>query len=176
MTVLNRRTGRAPSLWLIPEGDEALALDSLVSELREEHGGPYFLPHLTLLSGLKATDLIERTRLLATQVAPFEIRLSRASWGARWFQCVYLLAELAPPLLAARRTACAALGASPTATFLPHISLLYGDQPAQTRAQICHSLKTIPRGFHARELVLVNTVGPAEQWSEMARFPLTGAA
>lgn len=133
-------------------------------------------PHLTLLSGLEAGGLVDRTRLLATQIAPFEVRLSQASWGVRWFQCVYLLAEFAPPLLVARRADCATLGGSPSSTLLPHISLLYGGQSAQTRAEICHSLKAIPHDFGARELVLVNTVGPAERGSDLARCPLAGAA
>jgi 2'-5' RNA ligase len=176
MALLDRRIGRSPSLWLIPEGDEALVFDSLLTTLREEHGGPSFTPHLTLLSGLNATNLVDRTRQLAKQVAPFEVRIAQPSWGSRWFQCVYLLAELAPPLLAARRAACVALMGSPTSSFLPHISLLYGSQPARTRAEICRSLPNVPSGFQARELVLVNTIGPTDSWTEMGRFPLTGAA
>jgi len=144
--------------------------------LRAEHGGPSFAPHLTLLSGLTASDLAARTAELAATIAPIEVRVTRASWGARWFQCVYLLAARAPGLLAARSAACAALGGSPTASFLPHISLLYGELPVATRADICQRLTPLPPGFVARELVLVNTVGPAEQWTEMGRYPLTGPA
>lgn len=175
MSLPDRRIGRSPSLWLVPEGPAAVRLTALSASLRAEHGGPRFAPHLTLLGGLSADGLVERTAALAETLPPLTVRITRASWGARWFQCVYLLAERSPPLLAARRLACEALGGSPTVAFLPHISLLYGDLPAPTRAGICRSLGPLPVGFAARELVLVNTVGPTELWTELGRFPLSGS-
>jgi 2'-5' RNA ligase len=173
MSLLNARSGRAPSLWLVPHGAEAHTLTDLISELQEQHGGPTFAPHLTLLGGLRADDLRERTAALASQLSPIEVTLTRASWGGRWFQCVYLLAAPTPGLLSARRMACVALNGDPTAAFLPHVSLLYGDIPADQRAEICRDIPSPVARFIARELVLVDTVGPTEQWTELGRWPLT---
>ena len=43
------------SLWLEPEGKDLIRIKKFTTEIQKISGSPKFIPHVTLLGGLKAT-------------------------------------------------------------------------------------------------------------------------
>ena len=76
-----------------------------------------------------------------------------------------------PALLAARQAAERAFVPDPR-PWVPHISLLYGHLTAAERDAAAAGLPALPASVRLSVLVLVDTIGPAEQWVERARFTL----
>ena len=166
------RHGTAPSLWLLP--DEAHRLTPVLKRLALAHGGPPFPPHLTLLGSVSGapSTLIAQTTALANRLSPLVLPTAAISGEDRWFRCLTLQVLPAPMLQTARMEA-ERIFAMPSRPWTPHISLLYGALSASQRADAIADLPPLPDRVRLSTLVLVGTIGPAEQWVELARFSLS---
>ncbi len=163
------RHGTRPSLWLLP--DEAPQLAPVLAQLAEAHGGPRFAPHLTLLGSIDGDRLLERSATLAVQLSPVALPTGAVLSSARWFRCLTLAVPPSAALLAARSAAEEGFGVS-VRPWSPHISLLYGDLPAEARDRIAADLPPLPPAVRFSTLALVATVGPTESWRELGRWRL----
>lgn len=67
---------------------------------------------------------------------PYRITFELAAYGTLFHQCVYLLCRRDPAALAAAAAARAACGLDPGEHYMPHLSLLYSDVDAPTRAAV----------------------------------------
>jgi hypothetical protein len=166
---------RGFSLWLLPGEPERTVLERLICRLAEEHGGPVFPPHLTLLGGLAADPAKgEAAALLAARLPPFSVAVSRVSHTAEYFRCLYLEVAGADALLRARREAEDVFG-SPPGPFAPHLSLFYGTPPPAKRERMALAVDPLaPRAAPLVALALFRTAGEVASWAEAARLPLAG--
>jgi 2'-5' RNA ligase len=164
------------SLWLVPEGAIADALQAVIDRLAQEHGGPSFPPHVTLLGSLTLpeNEVVGRSRLLAASSAPFTIRLDGVGIGETYFQSLFAVVRPTPELLALRSAAQQAFPEAPVEPYRPHVSLLYGHPSAETKQTIVEALRgTLPESFEARALI-VNATGPSvDDWRRVLRAELT---
>ncbi len=130
-------------LWLVPTGAGRDRLAGVIAGLSTRYHGPAFDPHLTLLGGLKGEEgeMVACTNQLARVLQPFEIRLMGPGSAASYFRCLYLPAELSPPLLEAHQRATQLFDRQPASTFDPHVSLLYGVFAETVKRAI---IKTLP--------------------------------
>jgi hypothetical protein len=163
------------SLWLVPEGPEALAVDALISELSCRFGTPAFAPHVTLLAGLALHPeaVVGRCRELARGLHSLSLRFLGVQRGADYFRALYALASPDMPILDARQRAEALFAAHPRESFLPHLSLLYGTLPAETMRLLAEELSaSAPPSLVLQTLEVVSTEGPVSAWRSLARLPL----
>ncbi|CAJ1339845.1 unnamed protein product [Effrenium voratum] len=185
------------SVWLMPQpGDLQTKLDSLVAQVSHRFRGPPFDFHVTLLGGIKSSDLEAlkgELQRLASRLEPFEVHFPKESLAVfeTWNQSLLLLAELGPKLRAANLAAVQQFKdpSAQEANFAapsrqPHGSLLYGPQPLEERKQaeawVRQEAPWFSDGwsFTASHLVLYETDHPADgwegvpSWKKVAEFPM----
>lgn len=64
---------------------------------------------------------------------PYRVSFDRVACGAAFHQCVYVLCATDAATMQAGAAARAAYGQDPAAPYMPHLSLLYSDMPAEDR-------------------------------------------
>jgi hypothetical protein len=116
--------------------------------------------------------VIERVRTLAAAFVPMDVLLTRAAQAPEFFQALFLEVE-GGDLDGARRRAAAAMGVTPSESWRPHLSLLYGDRPAPAKDAI---LDRIGRDWNEPclldRLAVVWPEGPPESWTRAVTIPL----
>jgi hypothetical protein len=165
------------SLWLVPDGPEALAIAALIGELSARFGTPTFAPHVTVLGGL-ATDrdtAVASAGEMAAALPDLSVRFEGLEHSADYFRA--LVVRIAPdlPILDARRRAQAAFPSEPVGPYVPHLSLLYGNLPVETRRHLAAEVReSAPGSVVLRHLEVVSTEGTPGDWRRLARLPLSG--
>ncbi|KAJ2768816.1 hypothetical protein IWQ56_002794 [Coemansia nantahalensis] len=180
------------SLWLSPPGASpasqavAAAIDKLSSAL----GGPRFPPHATLFSPVradsdaKALEQVEHyaaklRRQLGADTAGIPVEVDSVAAGSTYYQCVFLKGPASEALAAANAAAREQWGAAGQEPFMPHVSLVYGDHPAdalpglQTQAAEALPKDLAALSYVATEIRIVATSGQCEQWHEVGRVSIT---
>jgi len=166
------------SVWLQPEGDAYDEYRKCIEDLAKEHGAPLFEPHVTVLGRIinSEHDAVEQSAKLAAEISePMIINLIRVTFGEAYFQCVYLQAEKSAALdqLHNRAKKLFSIDGLPNPTYIPHLSLMYGERPLDLRKQITASLpQSLLGSFQTKELQLVDTKGDEQDWHKVAGFAL----
>ncbi len=164
-------------LWLTPIGDPYDRLASLIKTLSDQHGGPSFAPHITLLGeiGQEKSLLSEQVQLLATKLPPLAIELLPPAFEDEYFRCVYLTVKQTPELLDAYEQAQSILNANPSSSFHPHVSLLYGRFPERIKRAIIASLPVdLPKTFSVNlQLIRAESLHPRD-WHPVVTIPFQG--
>jgi hypothetical protein len=163
------------SLWLVPDGPEAQAISALIGEMSARFGTPSFAPHVTLGGGLAAPpdDAVERARGLARLLRDLSIRFEGLEHSADYFRA--LVVRVAPdlPILDARRRAQMAFPSESFGPFVPHLSLLYGSLPVETRRHLAaEARESAPSAMVMKSLEVVSTEGEPGEWRSLMRLPL----
>lgn len=168
---------RRYSLWLMPDVAARERFAALIAMLSTRFGTLPFEPHVTLLGALAGdeTDLRRRTRTLARELVPFEVRLLEAKGLDEFYRCLFVEAALGRGLPHAYAAACRIFEQALAPDYYPHLSLIYGNL---TVAQKTAVLGEIDRMFdeHVRlEVVALYETGGA-QWRcvERSRLGATG--
>lgn len=110
-----------------------------IKRLSERYQAPMFPPHVTLLGGIKASDLetvksISRDVTNIMQKVPIE--LDRVGYGELFHQTVYILVKKSPQLEQYHTDTRRAFGFGDSAAYMPHLSLIYSNIDEMTRKQI----------------------------------------
>ena len=79
-------------LWLEPTGKAHDLLATTIAHLSQEHGGPLFDPHVTLLGDIAGRELQlqHQTEQLAQALSPFDLSLTVPAFEDQYFQCVFM--------------------------------------------------------------------------------------
>ena len=178
------------SVWM--KASPTSSLHRLASALIEEHAAklqtPRFVPHVTLLGGFSADDdasALQATQALAATLRSEHLRpvcrLKQVQQGSLFYQCVYVRMEDSDLLSRAHAHARLAFNSpAPSSSFMPHLSIIYGELDTQTKAacaaRVASAFAGLPLSeadFIADELALWRTPhGETETWSEIALVPL----
>ena len=162
------------SLWLMPPPAVRDRFCPLIAELSRRLGTPAFEPHLTLVPSTVEADLMARVASLAAGLAPLPVHLTEIGMVSDYFRCLFVRAELTPPLQRAYHAACGALG-QPPGDFMPHLSLVYGDlAPADKGRVVADIGRRFDLHFIVERVALYTTAGPPPAWRCVADFALTG--
>lgn len=157
-------TGRAAfgyHLWLTPSGAVLHRLQSVIDHLAEAYSGPTFAPHITLLSGLAGdeTALIATNRRFAAGIDAFRLDLTVPEAGTTFFQCIYMRVAESRSLSQMRIAAGEAFDL-PADSYMPHLSLYYGDVSAERRATILESVPAQAKdSFRVESVQLIRADG-----------------
>ena len=163
-------------LWLLPPDDVRRRLAGLISELAEANETERFDPHITLLDGLSGDEsqIRDRTHELALGLAPLDLRLTHADHLDEFHRALFIHVEPSAALTAAHRTARSFFTPPETREFMPHLSLLYGNQPtAAKEAAIDRMGQAFNLDIRVTHLLLVAIASPRPgDWRYLARFRL----
>lgn len=158
------------SLWLEPNGDIAYRLQERINRISQKYGTPAFAPHVTLLGGLKASEieLISLTNTLVSSLYPFEVTLTKAGYTDQFYQALFLKVKKNRILNEVQERARQLFDRSDTDGYYPHLSLLYGDISQNEKERI---LNIIGREFYiqfpVKSIALIQTEGTPEQWKKI---------
>jgi len=158
------------SLWLRPFGDIAYKLQQRIQKLSKKFDTPLFEPHVTLLGGLHAgeTELTQLTETLAGSLHPFDLVMTRAGYLDTYFQSLFVHIKKSDELMNARNRAERLFDTESEGSFMPHLSLLYGNLDRNEKERI---LNVMGREFHIRftvhNILLVDTTGQPENWDKI---------
>jgi len=158
------------SLWLEPSGDIAYKLQERIKKLSKENGTPVFSPHVTLLGGLKASkeELIPLANTLASSAMPFELQLTKAGYLDTFYQSLFIHVNESPQLLELRKTACRLFDCGDENSYMPHLSLLYGDISKNEKQRILNMIgREFYINFTVKNIVLMHTDGKPDKWRKV---------
>jgi len=163
------------SIWLMPAGTVYDALREQISDLSREFGTPTFEPHVTLMGGLegKEHDVAASTARLAGIVRPYRIILRGAAQTDYYFRCVFSTADKEDEVMDANRAAKEVFGRHDDAPYMPHLSLVYGNLPEETRNALVAKFDDLVAEFPVDRLHLFRTEGIVPQWRKVDEFALS---
>ncbi|KAF5752792.1 putative Cyclic phosphodiesterase [Tripterygium wilfordii] len=117
------------SVWAIPPEEVTARLKKLMDGLRSEFGGPGFEPHITVVGAINLTpdDAITKFRSACEGLKAYDATVDRVATGTFFYQCVYLLIHPTPEVVEASVHCTRHFGYKSSTTYMPHLSLLYGD-------------------------------------------------
>jgi 2'-5' RNA ligase len=166
--------GKGYALWLTPAEPIFSRCARKISRLSREHSTPRFEPHVTLLSRILLPEekALAKSASLAGTLKPTGIELGEVSHLDEYFRCLFITVVPVGSIIKARRAACRVFGRQNSA-YTPHVSLLYGKLPAETRKTIATGLSSLAgKNFHMRSLALCRVSGPPREWKCIRRFTL----
>lgn len=169
------RAGQRYSLWLMPTGEVYEQLERILHKLSAKYGAPEFPPHVTLLGGIvrPRREVLRECASLAALIRPFTIRLEKINYLDEYFRCLFVRAASTAPLRKAHQMARDVFGRRREPSFMPHLSLLYGDFSRSLKEGTAAELgRRLDLAFKVRSLVLYSTHGEPRGWRPVARFGL----
>lgn len=169
------RAGQRYSLWLTPTGDVYEQLERILHKLSAKYGAPEFPPHVTLLGGMVGPrrELLCKSASVAALIRPFTIRLGKIDYLDEYFRCLFVRAATTAPLLKAHQAARDGFGRRREPSFMPHLSLLYGDFSLSLKEGAAADLgPRLDLAYKVRSLVLYSTRGEPRDWRRVAKFGL----
>ena len=157
-------------LWLKPSSKASSQFADIIQRLSLELKAPTFEPHITLLGNLNGSEAeqVARSKELARRLSPFPIHVREPAFGEDYFHCVFLIADMTPPLLHAHTLPCE-IFRERGGEYLPHISLVYGRYPQQRKSDIIARLPaSLCLPFEASHLSLIRAGGDdPQEWQEV---------
>ena len=166
------------TLWLEPTGRTHELLATTIAHLSQEHGGPLFDPHVTLLGGIAGQEetVLQQTEQFTHVLSPIDMILTVPTFQDQYFQCVFMRIEETSTLLDAHTHARTVFHKEAVPPFMPHLSLLYGLYPTSLKEQIIGAL---PASLSVQFTALVVTVFRVEgnspnDWHRVQTFSFRG--
>lgn len=157
------------ALWLEPSGDVAYKLQERIKKLSNKYQTPVFAPHVTLLSGLEASEhsLVPLVNTLASSHEPFELELTKAGYRDHFYESLFVHVKDSGSLKELRSTACQLFDVSEAEDFHPHLSLMYSDISRNEKERI---LNITGRDYHVnfpvKAITLMEVEGGPEKWKK----------
>lgn len=153
------------SIWALPEESTERELKDIILFLNKLYGGPSFEPHLTLLGDVKADQkqLACVVDKLAEELTDFNLKLGEVSFSTTFFQSVFIHVLATTKLMEQNLKAKQLLGLENN-LFMPHVSLLYGDQDIKTREQASRQVILSNNIYNVNRLALVPSKCDPQDW------------
>jgi 2'-5' RNA ligase len=162
------------SVWLKPTGIVNRKFSQLISQLAERYSSPAFPPHVTLIGSIEAheEEIIGKAHELASLIQPYTIKLMNVDYTDDYYRALFVRVEPSAGVLAAYEQA-RKLFPSNEASYMPHLSLLYGDFSVETKKKIIKKVgDRFTDEFEVNTLHLYLTEGDADSWHKVREFLL----
>ena len=162
------------TLWLLPTGTAYDKFENLIRKLAGEHNAPVFQPHITLLGEFiqPQQECIEKTKLLVEHQKPFTVSLEEIGYQDYFFRTLFVYAQKTGPLLNLHNKAKEIFKMQGIPPYMPHLSLLYGSYPNETKEKIIKEIgKNQSAQFEVNSIHLVQG-GEIKDWQIIGEFPL----
>ncbi|KAG1711463.1 hypothetical protein DVH05_008715 [Phytophthora capsici] len=168
------------SIWAIPAQPAAKELKDIINAYAERLETPSFLPHMTVLSGVKGLTAAEATTKLselADSMCALDVEIETVAFKDLYFQCVFGLLKLTPDLQQAHDRSKEIYAVERNDAFMPHVSFIYGDLASEARAELAKELRPQVDGKRLKmeKLQLWRTLDQVETWELLAEVNLSPA-
>lgn len=163
------------SLWFMPSGSVYEYFSALIKSISEEYKSPLFEPHVTLLGLIQDSEqnIVEKASQLANQYKPFTIKLDEIASENFYYRSLIVLAEKSPELMDIHQKAKNAFRIYDANTYMPHMSIMYGDQNEETKKEIIVKVgKQQKYEFLAENIYLIHSNGAEATWKIINSFPM----
>uniref|UniRef100_H3GTW0 Cyclic phosphodiesterase-like protein n=1 Tax=Phytophthora ramorum TaxID=164328 RepID=H3GTW0_PHYRM len=146
------------SVWAVPGQSAAQELGDVIKTYAGRLQTLPFLPHMTVLSGVK----LDKRLLKGLSVAEVTTKLSELADSMRALDVE--IQTVTFKIYAVERND----------EFMPHVSFIYGDLASEARAALAKELRPRLDGRRLKmeALQVWRTVGPVETWELVAELPL----
>lgn len=164
-------------IFLEPENQLRKKIQNIINNLSEEYSGPVFTPHVTLLARIQGdsdTEVIEKTKLLAQQMKAFSISLAGIDSRPAYFQACFLQLVNEALVVKYHERAKAIFGVIAQNTYMPHMSLFYGNLTKEQSGQIISEvdLSADRLEFKVDALHVYRTPGAVETWEKIGEISI----
>lgn len=157
----------------MPQGQIYKKFAELIKRLAKEYGGPVFQPHVTLLGEtlFPEKEVINRTGQLISSQKPFQINLAEIGYEDYHFRALFVKAVITKPLLALHERAKKLFGMENSLPYMPHLSLLYGNYPAEMKEKIIAEIGKEQLSQFEISSVFLKRGGEVKDWKTIKEFP-----
>lgn len=165
------------AFWLIPEEEVFTEMQKVIIKYSQKYNTPVFIPHLTILSGVKSTDnrVVKDIHAISNQNKPFKLELGKVEFSTTYFQCVFVRIKTRAQLLNTHIGLREKFGYKEEHVYMPHASLVYGDFDMETREKICSEIVLKETEFVANSIVIVRAdSGDPNEWDVVRKVTLSG--
>jgi 2'-5' RNA ligase len=161
------------TLWLMPTGEAYEKFSGLIKKLAAENNAPIFEPHVTLLGDFQQSEeeCVRLTKQLVSGQKPFSITMKDIDYEEFYFRTLFVRAEKTEPLLALHNRS-KEIFKMDIPPFMPHLSLLYGTFPVETKEKIIREIgRNQSIQFEVKSVFLIKG-GEITDWQILEEFPL----
>lgn len=169
---MNSMRSEGYTLWLMPKGEVYSRFTDIIKNLATEYGGPVFEPHVTLLGEIEIPEeeVIARTVKLVKDQIPFQFDLEKIDYEDYFFRTLFVRAKLTKPLQSLHNHAKDIFGITNAASYMPHLSLLYGNYPVSLKEKMIKQLgKEQSAQFEVNSVHLMKG-GEIKDWKMLGEF------
>lgn len=164
------------SLWLMPEGENFQKYTDLIKKLAKEHGGPTFVPHITLLGNilLPEAEVLDRAQLVVENQRPFTVNLMGIGCEDYYFRTLYAKAEIPKELQALHDRAKEIFRMNDIPPYMAHLSFLYGNYPKELKDKIIKEIgdQSASLPINSIYVFYASAYSAPETWHQIAELPL----
>lgn len=165
------------SIWILPPEPVFARLAQIIAQICEQYSTPYFEPHVTLLGNLTLLEeeMFCTTQQLANFLKPFTLTLTTAGFLNEYFRSLFINVEQTEELMEANQKARTLFSRTQDPKFFPHLSLMYGNFPRETKEKIISEIgKDFQITFEVKSmcLTLCSSNIPLKDWRRLAQFTL----
>lgn len=173
---MTERKRRTYSLWLMPEGEVYDKFSHLIETLARRCESPSFRPHVTLVGGITSTknEVISATERLSKSISPYLIKLEKVDYTDYFFRALFVRVKNTLEVQTAYDKAREVFPAQREESYMPHLSLMYGEFPDDLKQEI---ISEIGGQFNGEFIVSAIHLYQTERdkigdWYEVAVFKL----
>ena len=158
-------------LFFEPVGEIKAELQAIITKTAREFNAPIFNPHVTFLARIPEQSeetLIEKTKQLASMITPITLSFGNLNAQDAYFKALYIEINEKEEMLSYHKQASELFDTPDEGIYFPHLSLLYGNYPAEQKAPALESI-TLPeqKSFLAETIYLYKTDGETQNWKQV---------
>lgn len=163
------------SIVIIPHEPIFNQLKKIIDKLALEFNGPLFEPHMTLIGNIDMDlpQVEQKVKILASQIDKLDLSLGEISFSTTYFQNVFIRVNSTHQLLEININAKKLFGIKNN-VFMPHISLLYGNQDMKKREEAASKVKITPVSFVVNKFIVLPLNPDPKKWIHVLETPFKG--
>jgi len=161
------------SIWLDIPKHQKSEYQQIIDILAKKYKGPLFEPHVTLVGEISGHEkkIISKIKKMAEKEKPFKISLDGISFSTTYFQSVFLKVSASQKLMNLNLRIKHILEIS-NDLYMPHMSLLYGNQKMSTRENIAKKLNIKTKNILIRKILIVPSTNNPADWHHVSEIYL----
>ena len=167
------------SIIFVPKGKTFQKFSKIIAILAKKNSAPEFKPHVSLIGNIRLPEkeVLSKSRLLASKMRSFEIRLGKVDYLDMYFRSLFVRAEISREISEADSLARKYFLREKDPPYMPHLSLLYGNFSRERKEGIIQQIgKEFKDKFLADKIEVwaVPGIDPAE-WKVIKKIALKKA-
>ncbi len=171
MILIRRNNKISYSIWLMPTLNEKDIFQLKINELARRYNGPFFKPHVTLLSSFFGEEklLMKKARGLARKINSFKVHFLSPTYLNEFFRCIFVKVDFNNDLKTVRGIASKHFEYKDN-NYIPHLSLLYGNFGEKLKKKIVRNINSFPSSFVVNHIYLAQNDEKQLKWRVIQEY------